>query len=161
MTHETSSPTTSEDASLLAWIDNYFHASAIRLSAESTLAAYHHDLTVVTDTIATLQREPTANLTLANIQDHELLVASFDAYTRDLGSASVRRVVSVWNGFFNYLVSVGAVPGNPMAILPRPRRRPRVTVGLTDDTVIPPGISGGLLSREDETYGSRIEAVLG
>lgn len=29
------------------------------------------------------------------------------------------------------------------------------------DVLIPPGISGGLLSREDETYGSRIEAVLG
>uniref|UniRef100_UPI000A58A9C3 hypothetical protein n=1 Tax=Rhodococcus phenolicus TaxID=263849 RepID=UPI000A58A9C3 len=29
------------------------------------------------------------------------------------------------------------------------------------EIVIPPGISGGLLSREDETYGSRIEAVLG
>lgn len=27
--------------------------------------------------------------------------------------------------------------------------------------VIRPGFSGGLLSREDETYGSRIEAVLG
>ncbi|AFA74283.1 hypothetical protein GPOL_c32690 [Gordonia polyisoprenivorans VH2] len=37
---------------------------------------------------------------------------------------------------------------------------PKIRHG-TNPSLIRPGISGGLLSREDETYGSRIEAVLG
>ncbi|MGV9673286.1 MULTISPECIES: hypothetical protein [unclassified Gordonia (in: high G+C Gram-positive bacteria)] len=57
-------------------------------------------------------------------------------------------------------MQLGDIDG--LLVTPGTQGRPNLTLQkLLGLRVIRPGVSGGLLSREDETYGSRIEAVLG
>ncbi|MGH1502985.1 MAG: tyrosine-type recombinase/integrase [Acidimicrobiales bacterium] len=115
-------------------IDEFFLARRPKKHSQHTLAAYRRDL----ETIVRQLEE------VAETSRSELRVDALDVRTMRRGfagishqsAATISRTWSTWNQLFTFLVAEGALPGNPMAAVEKPRvpkSRPKAITG--DDSV--------------------------
>jgi integrase/recombinase XerD len=98
------------------------HLQARKLAANS-LRAYRRDLESVAGELVELtgtdaDRLPVDRITAA------VLRSAFARFAAARSASSVTRAWSTWNGFFGFLVVEGAVLGNPMQVVPKPRNPP-------------------------------------
>ncbi|WP_407659383.1 tyrosine-type recombinase/integrase [Lipingzhangella rawalii] len=85
-----------------------------------TVAAYDRDLRAVAECVAgVLGREP-EEIGVAELATG-VMRRAFAEFAASRAASSVLRAWSTWNQFFGFLVSEGAVHGNPMAGVTRPR----------------------------------------
>ncbi|MGW4501304.1 tyrosine-type recombinase/integrase [Micromonospora sp. NPDC004336] len=111
-----------KDESVMRLIEEFLTARATRKPSPHTLAAYRRDLR----TVATLAaQEVTPPLPLDGLPVAALtprvMRAAFARFAAPRAAASVHRAWSTWNTFFSFLVADGAVAGNPMPAVGRPR----------------------------------------
>ncbi len=87
----------------------------------ATLSGYRRDLGGIADRLAAL--EGIGRLPELRVGDlgRQALLAAFSSWASDHAASSVRRAHSAWSGFFDYLVAEGAIDGNPMAAIPKPK----------------------------------------
>lgn len=123
------------------WIDAYFAARKTAKSSPHTIAAYRRDLATVVKLAASHAACDPAELTLTTLENRQILRDAFGDFAdgADIGrgrsNASVLRALSTWTTFFDFLVAEGAVDGNPMAAIPRPKRARRVPKAFDEDAV--------------------------
>lgn len=98
------------------------HLQARKLAANS-LRAYRLDLAAVSAELAELTGRPAAELPVADL-GAQVLRSAFARFAGKRSASSVTRAWSTWNGFFGFLVVEGAVDGNPMQVVPKPRTAP-------------------------------------
>ncbi|MFC0506136.1 tyrosine-type recombinase/integrase [Micromonospora costi] len=106
-----------KDESVEYWIEEFLTARATRKPSPHTLEAYRRDLR----TVAALAGETEAAPLPLDALSPRLLRAAFARFAGARAAASVHRAWSTWNSFFTFLVAEGAVPGNPMPAVGRPR----------------------------------------
>ncbi|MEY8042159.1 tyrosine-type recombinase/integrase [Saccharopolyspora cebuensis] len=107
--------------SVAHWIESYLeHVQARKLAANS-LRAYRRDLESVAGELAELTGD--SGLPVADL-DPAVLRSAFARFAASRSAATVTRAWSTWNGLFGFLVVEGAVAGNPMQVVPRPRSAP-------------------------------------
>ncbi|SCL72840.1 Site-specific recombinase XerD [Micromonospora citrea] len=103
-------------------IEEFLTARATRKPSPHTLAAYRRDLRTVA---ALAAQEATPPLPLDDLPVAALtprvMRAAFARFAAPRAAASVHRAWSTWNSFFSFLVADGAVAGNPMPAVGRPR----------------------------------------
>nr|WP_228047576.1 tyrosine-type recombinase/integrase [Saccharopolyspora sp. HNM0983] len=98
------------------------HLQARKLAANS-LRAYRRDLDSVTAELTELTGADAAEIPVDRVTA-QLLRSAFARFAASRSAATVTRAWSTWNGFFGFLVVEGAVPGNPMQVVPKPRNAP-------------------------------------
>nr|WP_243795776.1 tyrosine-type recombinase/integrase [Saccharopolyspora gloriosae] len=98
------------------------HLQARKLAANS-LRAYRLDLDSVGAALAELTGTRVGELPMTAVTASELRSA-FARHAAARSASSVTRAWSTWNGFFGFLVIEGAVGGNPMQVVPKPRSAP-------------------------------------
>ncbi|GAA4847688.1 tyrosine-type recombinase/integrase [Saccharopolyspora rosea] len=111
------------DGSVARWSAVYLEHLQARKLAANSLRAYRRDLESVAGELAELtgtgsDRLPVAELTSA------VLRSAFARFAGARSASTVTRAWSTWNGFFGFLVVEGAVEGNPMQVVPKPRSSP-------------------------------------
>lgn len=112
-----------EDSELavLPAIELFFAARRTLKDSPHTTAAYRRDLSAIATIIAAAD-----NVDVDEVQLYQLSAAvlrdAFGAFAEQHAKASIARCWSTWNQFLNFLVGDGALAGNPMAAVPRPRR---------------------------------------
>ncbi|NKS56174.1 tyrosine-type recombinase/integrase [Rhodococcus hoagii] len=130
-----------DDELLSSWIDAYFAMRKTAKSSPATIDAYRRDLAGVSTLVAAQEGCPVTDLTLKHIDDRQMMRSAFGDFAdgsdigRERSSASVLRALSTWATFFDFLVAEGAVEGNPMAAIPRPKRERRVPKAFDEDAV--------------------------
>nr|WP_184485112.1 tyrosine-type recombinase/integrase [Saccharopolyspora gloriosae] len=98
------------------------HLQARKLAANS-LRAYRLDLDSVGGALAEVTGARVGELAMAAVTASQLRSA-FARHAAARSASSVTRAWSTWNGFFGFLVVEGAVGGNPMQVVPKPRSAP-------------------------------------
>ncbi|MCX2730129.1 tyrosine-type recombinase/integrase [Saccharopolyspora sp. NFXS83] len=98
------------------------HLQARKLAANS-LRAYRLDLGSVGGALADVTGAGVGELPMAAVTASQLRSA-FARHAAARSASSVTRAWSTWNGFFGFLVVEGAVGGNPMQVVPKPRSAP-------------------------------------
>ncbi|MER5393099.1 site-specific integrase, partial [Saccharopolyspora sp. NPDC002686] len=98
------------------------HLQARKLAANS-LRAYRRDLETVAGELVELTGAAADQLPVERV-DASVLRSAFARFAGARSASSVTRAWSTWNGFFGFLVVEGAVPGNPMQVVPKPRNAP-------------------------------------
>ncbi|MGK5740575.1 tyrosine-type recombinase/integrase [Micromonospora sp. URMC 103] len=106
-----------KDESVEFWIEEFLTARATRKPSPHTLEAYRRDLR----TVAALAGETAGTPLPLDALSPRLLRAAFARFAAPRAAASVHRAWSTWNSFFTFLVAEGAVAGNPMPAVGRPR----------------------------------------
>lgn len=109
--------------SVARWTEVYLEHLQARKLATNSLRAYRRDLEAVGDELAAITETASGGLAMGSVTATELRSA-FARYAAARSASSVTRAWSTWNGFFRFLVVEGAVAGNPMAIVPKPRASP-------------------------------------
>nr|WP_184546794.1 tyrosine-type recombinase/integrase [Streptosporangium becharense] len=97
-----------------------------------TLAGYDRDLRAVGDLAAALAGVSTADLEIRQLSGR-LVRAAFADFAGPRSAASVNRAWSAWNQFLTFCVAEGALEGNPMAAVPRPRQPAKAPKPLLGD----------------------------
>jgi site-specific recombinase XerD len=121
-------------ASLVDQVEEFFLARRPRKHSPHTLAAYRRDLDCVIEQLAEVTGTPAEGLTMDQL-DVRTLRRAFAGIAHQ-SEATIARTWSTWNQLFSFCVAEGAVPGNPMAAVERPRvprSRPKAITG--DDSV--------------------------
>ncbi|MBB5157604.1 tyrosine-type recombinase/integrase [Saccharopolyspora phatthalungensis] len=98
------------------------HLQAKKLAANS-LRAYRRDLESVAGELVELTGRGADGLAVDRITA-SVLRSAFARFAAARSASSVTRAWSTWNGFFGFLVVEGAVTGNPMQVVPKPRNSP-------------------------------------
>jgi integrase/recombinase XerD len=98
------------------------HLQARKLAANS-LRAYRRDLESVAGELVELTDTGADRLPVDRITT-SVLRSAFARFAAARSASSVTRAWSTWNGFFGFLVVEGAVLGNPMQVVPKPRSSP-------------------------------------
>lgn len=98
------------------------HLQARKLAANS-LRAYRRDLESVTAELVELTSADADRLPVEQVTA-QVLRSAFARFAGSRSAATVTRAWSTWNGFFGFLVIEGAVSGNPMQVVPKPRSAP-------------------------------------
>ncbi|MFY1700098.1 MULTISPECIES: tyrosine-type recombinase/integrase [unclassified Solwaraspora] len=106
-------------------VEDFLTDRASRKPSPHTLQAYRRDLTavlrlIVDDSPADATTPTAAQLPLSAVGQRQLR-AAFARFAAPRSPASVHRAWSTWNSFFTFLVAEGAVAGNPMPAVGRPR----------------------------------------
>jgi integrase/recombinase XerC len=105
--------------SLEAWAKRFLdHMAAAKPSAH-TLAAYRADLAAVIGIVAAQIGCETALVGLGAVSVSAMRTA-FAEYAGPRSAATVRRTWSAWNRFAAFLLTEGAIDGNPMQAVSRP-----------------------------------------
>lgn len=120
--------------SLPVLIEEFFLARRPKKHSAHTLAAYRRDFDAIVTQLEVISGRPAAELTIDEI-DIRALRRAFAAISHQ-SAATISRTWSTWNQLYTFLVAEGAIPGNPMAAVnkPRvPRGRPKSIVG--DDSI--------------------------
>lgn len=112
-----------ERGSLQHWIEAYLEHLQARKLAANSLRAYRRDLGSVAGELAGLTGSSPERLPVADVTASRLRSA-FARHAGARSASSVTRCWSTWNGFFGFLVVEGAVEGNPMPVVPKPRSAP-------------------------------------
>ena len=102
------------------WTETYLEHLQARKLAANSLRAYRRDLEAVGGELAELTGTPRSELAMESVTATRLRSA-FARHAAVRAASSVTRSWSTWNGFFRFLVVEGAVSGNPMAVVPKPR----------------------------------------
>ena len=105
-----------------AAVAEYLVARQAAKPSPHTLAAYGRDLRTVLGYAAAARGCASGELALADL-DAGLLRRAFAGFAAERAPSSVVRAWSTWNGFFGFWVAEGAVEGNPMQAVQRPRMR--------------------------------------
>ncbi len=105
--------------SILEAVDDFFMARAPRKDSPHTIAAYRRDLSAISTIIADQAQMDVRELTCAALALSPLRKA-FAVFAAGRAKASIARAWSTWNTFCGFLVSEGALDGNPMAGVARP-----------------------------------------
>lgn len=111
----------------------YFVARKPRKDSPHTLSAYRNDLGTVATIIGEHLSEDVAKIPVAALT-LPVMRAAFAVYSEDRSKATIRRCWSTWHGFFDHLVTEGAVEGNPMAGVAKPSAQRRVPKALDEDS---------------------------
>ncbi|MCA1193032.1 tyrosine-type recombinase/integrase [Saccharopolyspora sp. 6V] len=109
--------------SVARWVEVYLEHLQARKLAANSLRAYRLDLGSVGAALAEITGTRVAELPVAEVTATELRSA-FARHAAARSASSVTRAWSTWNGFFGFLVVEGAVGGNPMQVVPKPRSAP-------------------------------------
>lgn len=109
--------------SVAHWIEAYLEHLQARKLAANSLRAYRRDLESVAAELAELLGSRLVQLSLPELTSSSLRSA-FARYAGQRSASTVTRCWSSWNGFFGFLVVEGAVEGNPMPVVPKPRTAP-------------------------------------
>lgn len=110
-------PASSVVDSMEAWLVNLGAAKP----SPATLIAYRRDVEGIARRLAVL--EDLGGLDDLALPDLErsALRAAFSSWASDHSATSVRRAHSAWSNLFDFLVAEGAMDGNPMAAIPKPK----------------------------------------
>lgn len=104
-------------------IETYLEHLQARKLAANSLRAYRRDLEAVAGELVELTGHAADQLPVERV-DASVLRSAFARFAASRSASSVTRAWSTWNGFFGFLVVEGAVPGNPMQVVPKPRHAP-------------------------------------
>ncbi len=110
-------------SSVARWMEVYLEHLQARKLAANSLRAYRLDLDSVGAALAELTGTRVGELPMTAVTASELRSA-FARHAAARSASSVTRAWSTWNGFFGFLVIEGAVGGNPMQVVPKPRSAP-------------------------------------
>lgn len=119
--------------------EEFFAARRVKKDSPHTTAAYRRDLAAVAALVAeasalTVDELPVDRFTARALRD------AFGTYADTHAKASIGRCWSTWNQFLNFLVGEGALSGNAMAAVSRPReskRAPKPLIGeQTPETLL-------------------------
>lgn len=102
-------------------IESFFAARRTLKDSPHTTAAYRRDLSAITIIIAASNGVAVEDVRLDQLSA-AVLRDAFGEFAGEHAKASIARCWSTWNQFLNFLVGDGALAGNPMAAVPRPRR---------------------------------------
>lgn len=116
-------PGRADDRSVAGWIATYLEHLQARKLASNSLRAYRRDLDSVAGELAEIAGADRGDLAVGDLTA-SLLRSAFARHAAARSASSVTRSWSTWNGFFGFLVVEGAVGGNPMPIVPKPRTAP-------------------------------------
>ncbi|GAA3741376.1 tyrosine-type recombinase/integrase [Spinactinospora alkalitolerans] len=105
-------------------VEEYLVARSSAKPSPHTIAAYRRDLLGVLECAARVQGCAVGGLGLGALTGG-LLRRAFAEFAAERAPSSVTRAWSTWNGFFAFWVTEGAVAGNPMPAVQRPRLKPR------------------------------------
>ncbi len=108
------------DRSVARWVGVYLEHLQARKLAANSLRAYRRDLESVSAQLAEVTGAGTEELPMGAV-DAQQLRSAFARHAATRSASSVTRSWSTWNGFFRFLVVEGAVQGNPMPVVPKPR----------------------------------------
>jgi len=100
------------------------HLQARKLAANS-LRAYRRDLESVSGELTEVLGREAGQLPVGDLTP-SVLRSAFARFAASRSASTVTRAWSTWNGFFGFLVVEGAVGGNPMQVVPKPRTPPPV-----------------------------------
>ncbi len=132
-------------------VAEFFVARATRKPSAHTVAAYRRDLDEIIRLAAEVRGVAVAELRVAELTGATLRRA-FAGYAADRSAASVIRAWSAWNQFCAFLVGEGALPGNPMPAVDRPRpprREPKPLKGEdTPERVLSAVLRGARRARD-------------
>lgn len=120
-------PMSAEESSMrvVEAVEEYLVARGAAKPSPHTVAAYRRDLRGVLECAARQAHREQRALYLADLTGG-VLRAAFAEFAAERAPSSVLRAWSTWNGFFGFWVAEGAVAGNPMPAVARPRVRPAV-----------------------------------
>lgn len=119
---------------LQMWARRFVDHMASAKPSEHTLLAYRGDLAAVIGIIADQAgcEPPAAGLAAVNVST---MRTAFAEYARPRSAATVRRTWSAWNRFCAFLLTEGAIAGNPMQAVSRPAAAKSLPRALPDDAV--------------------------
>lgn len=103
-------------------VEDYLVARMAAKPSPHTVAAYRRDLRGVLECAARPLGRPVGGLGLAEL-DAQVMRRAFADFAAERAPSSVLRAWSTWNGFFGFWVAEGALAGNPMQAVGRPRLR--------------------------------------
>lgn len=109
--------------SVARWMEVYLEHLQARKLAANSLRAYRLDLDAVGAALSEITGTRVGELPMTAVTASELRSA-FARHAAARSASSVTRAWSTWNGFFGFLVIEGAVGGNPMQVVPKPRSAP-------------------------------------
>ena len=109
--------------SVAYWTEVYLEHLQARKLAANSLRAYRRDLDSVGAELAELSGLAVDALPVAEVTA-TVLRSAFARHAAARSASSVTRAWSTWNGLFGFLVVEGAVGGNPMQVVPKPRTAP-------------------------------------
>ncbi len=118
---------------LLPLVEAFFVARAPRKDSPHTVSAYRRDLTHVVELLARQLVMSATKLTVACLTTHTMRHA-FAHFAAPRSPASVQRAWSVWHTFCDFLVFEGALSGNPMGAVARPKPQSRLPKPLAGET---------------------------
>jgi integrase/recombinase XerD len=104
-------------------VESYLEHLQARKLAANSLRAYRRDLESVAGELAELPGTPTERIAVDDLEP-SMLRSAFARFAARRSAATVTRAWSTWNGFFGFGVIEGAVSGNPMQLVPKPRSAP-------------------------------------
>ena len=120
-------------------VEEFFGARRVRKDSAHTTAAYRRDLAAIAALVADAAEVGVDALTVEQFTARALRDA-FGTFADTHARASIGRCWSTWNQFLNFLVGEGALGGNAMAAVSRPReskRAPKPLVGeQTPETLL-------------------------
>ncbi|RCW40506.1 integrase/recombinase XerD [Halopolyspora algeriensis] len=108
------------ESSVAHWIAAYLEHLQARKLAANSLRAYQRDLESVAGELAEATGTAAQALPMTAVTA-SVLRSAFARHAATRSAASVTRAWSTWNGLFRFLVVEGAVAGNPMPVVPKPR----------------------------------------
>ncbi len=103
-------------------VEEYLVARMAGKPSPHTVAAYRRDLRGVLECAAQGLGRPEERVGLEEL-DAQVMRRAFAEFAAERAPSSVVRAWSTWNGFFGFWVSEGALAGNPMQAVRRPRLR--------------------------------------
>jgi integrase/recombinase XerD len=129
-----SAPPSAGTVRLVDQIDEFFLARQPKRHSPHTMAAYRRDLDTITARLVEITGTPRHRLVMDQL-DVRTLRRAFASIAHQ-SEATIARTWSTWNQLFTFCVAEGAIPGNPMAAVQRPkvpRSRPKSITG--DDSI--------------------------
>jgi integrase/recombinase XerD len=132
-------------------IEEFFITRATRKPSAHTVAAYRRDLDEISRLAAQVCGVEVAELRTAALTG-SVLRRAFAGYAASRSAASVIRTWSAWNQFFTFLVGEGAIGGNPMPAVDRPRpprREPKPLKGEDTPERVLAAVLGGARRARD------------
>src|SRR5579875_529571 len=119
--------------------EEFFAARRVKKDSPHTTAAYRRDLTAIAALVAEASAISVDELHVDQFTARALRDA-FGTFAETHAKASIGRCWSTWNQFLNFLVGEGALAGNAMAAVSRPReskRAPKPLIGeQTPETLL-------------------------
>ncbi|MGI8331773.1 tyrosine-type recombinase/integrase [Actinomadura scrupuli] len=116
---------------LLEAIDEFIISRKPAKPSKHTISAYRSDLRIIAEMLADRSGTQVGALPVRAVNGR-LLRACFADFSDERAAASILRAWSAWNQFLTFCVAEGALEGNPMPAVPRPKqpsKRPKPFLG--------------------------------